>query len=379
MKLNEKIYNCILCAVIGDIIGFGNGEIEFNNNIDLSIKGDKDLERLSGISPYHVSNFISNGGMTNYDMKNKNASDDTILLLATFDAMISTFNLDDDKILNKVEELLLKYYNNDKKKEKRGYGNRTIMSLKRLNDGKDWRKWGFAEKAGGSGASMRSMGIGLIYNGKKNRNKLIKLSILSSVITHNNPLGYLGGLASALFTAYAFEGVSPDLWPFELLKILKSKELDVVIDDIVKHYPETKNKHLEYIKQKFQRRWENYIEFRFNDGKFIELEYLPDWKIFDLRSIQYYKYFGSDGYFNPGSNGCDSVIIAYDCFRDSKTFESLIYYAMLHVGDSDTTGCIAGAFHGAYYGNKVKLVDNLKDVEFANEIKKLCEKATKLL
>ena len=38
---------------------------------------------------------------------------------------------------------------------------------------------------------------------------------------------------------------------------------------------------------------------------------------------------------------------------------------MLHAGDSDTTGCIAGAFYGAYYGDKVKLLDNLLDIEFS--------------
>ena len=54
---------------------------------------------------------------------------------------------------------------------------------------------------------MRCMPIGLIYHGKKNRNKLIYISIMSSKITHNNPIGYLGGLASALFTALAFEEV----------------------------------------------------------------------------------------------------------------------------------------------------------------------------
>ena len=53
----------------------------------------------------------------------------------------------------------------------------------------------------------------------------------------------------------------------------------------------------------------------------------------------------------PGAGGDDSVIIAYDALLDSKdNWEKLVVYSMLHVGDSDTTGTIAGAFYGAMYG-----------------------------
>ena len=37
-------------------------------------------------------------------------------------------------------------------------------------------------------------------------------------------------------------------------------------------------------------------------------------KYFDSRSVFYYENFSKKGYFNPGSNGCDSVIISYDIF-----------------------------------------------------------------
>ena len=53
----------------------------------------------------------------------------------------------------------------------------------------------------------------------------------------------------------------------------------------------------------------------------------------------------------PGAGGDDSVIIAYDALLDAKdNWEKLVVYSMLHVGDSDTTGTIAGAFYGATYG-----------------------------
>ena len=99
-------------------------------------------------------------------------------------------------------------------------------------------------------------------------------------------------------------------------------------------------------------------------------------KLFDRRSQFYYDNFGSKykKYFNPGSNGFDSVIIAYDCLLDCKgSFETLIYYSMLHAGDSDSTGCIAGAFYGAYYG-KFDLPKNLYNIEFYDKMKKLVDK-----
>ena len=97
-------------------------------------------------------------------------------------------------------------------------------------------------------------------------------------------------------------------------------------------------------------------------------------RYFDIRSRFYYDNFTNKKNFNPGSNGCDSVIIAYDCFMDSKSFYSLIFYSMLHSGDSDTTGCIAGAFYGAYHGNIDKLNINKQNIEKINTIETLFNK-----
>ena len=40
---------------------------------------------------------------------------------------------------------------------------------------------------------------------------------------------------------------------------------------------------------------------------------------------------------------------------------------MLHAGDSDSTGCIAGALFGAYYGN-VNLPNKISDIELKNKL-----------
>ena len=94
-------------------------------------------------------------------------------------------------------------------------------------------------------------------------------------------------------------------------------------------------------------------------------------KFLDIRNNLFYEYFNRPGYYNPGSNGLDSVIIAYDSILECEgNFEKLIYNSMLHAGDSDSTGCIAGALFGAYYGN-ANLPKNLTDIELKIKLDKL--------
>ena len=54
---------------------------------------------------------------------------------------------------------------------------------------------------------MRSACIGLYL--PRNVPKMIDLSIETGRMTHHNPLGYLGGVVSAYFTALAIRNVPP--------------------------------------------------------------------------------------------------------------------------------------------------------------------------
>lgn len=376
MNLYDNYLYSIHCAIIGDIIGFGNGSVEFNFNQDNMINNRSDVDKITSISTRHVANFISKGGYTKIDISKDNASDDTILLLSVLDSLVRLKNQKPNNIIDDIKNNMNKFYKDDFKRDYRAYGHRTIKSLQRIEEGKFWDKFSYSETAGGCGASMRSMPIGLIYHRKNNRNKLMEISIQSSRITHNNAIGYLGGYASALFTAFAIEKIKLEEWIFKLIEYLKSSELKNFIKSVVcKEFPDDYNKHMEDLKS-FTILAQTYVDLKFDGKKYKDSNIDIFMKLFDRRSQFYYDNFGSKykKYFNPGSNGFDSVIIAYDCLLDCKgSFETLIYYSMLHAGDSDSTGCIAGAFYGAYYG-KFDLPKNLYNIEFYDKMKKLVDK-----
>jgi len=373
----NKFYNSILCSVIGDIIGYGNGHVEFNDNTDMKINSPSDINRLTGWSVRHVITFITLGCIENYDFKHNIVSDDTYLLLANLDALIKTYNKDNDVILEEIKNKMIQYYENDDKKNVRNYGIKTVESLMKIKNGYNWRKIKYDSNGGGSGASMRCMPIGLIYHGKKNREKLIYLAIMSSIITHTNPIGYLGGLVSALYSAFAIEGINKNKWPELLFKIFDSDYFNKIISKINSKFPEYKKKQ-NYDIQKFIIWWKSHYNIRFKNKKFIDVNQPTEMsfgmRYFDIRSKFYYDNYTRKGYLNPGSNGCDSTIIAYDAFMDAKCFFSFICYSMLHCGDSDTTGCIAGALYGAYNKN-IKYDFNINDIECIDLINELTNKA----
>lgn len=353
----EDIYiACLVLHAAGDTIGFKNGEWEFK-------KGhitDRIFEK--------IYEFVDYGGINFIPKKDWRVSDDTILHMKNAYALLEDFETVNSfgKILTKK---YIEAYDQFLKEglEYRYPGITTMENFKKLKEGTKWDEMHYYLEAGGSGASMRSLCIGLAFYGEENRQKLIQMAIESSRMTHNSTVGYLGGMTSALFTAYAIEGIDIKKWPLMLM--------DLFTDDVIKNYiRKAKRGYQEFMRDQdiFIDKWKRYMEDKFDEkGNPIKRR---STKNLIFRSKYYWDNFGykKKAHFFPGSGGDDSVIIAYDSLLDAEdSWEKLVFYSMLHAGDTDTTGCIAAGWRGAIMGFADIPEIIFKNLEYKDELKKI--------
>lgn len=353
----DKYRACMMLHAVGDTIGFYNGKWEF-------MQGP-----LLGKTAEKLMQFIDFGGVLYVPKKGWIVSDDTVLHMEVANALLGKWT-DLDGFLELLINNFLDALNSFHKEgfELRYPGNTTIKSLIHITENKNYKTIPYDKGAGGSGASMRNLCIGLALHGLNNRKKLIEMSIESSRITHNYPTGYLGGMVSALFTAFAIENIDIRKWPFLLMEYLRDNMVDEVMKGLERQYKE-------YLRDShnFKKHWMVYIEDRF-DSKGNPVKRESDKHIM-LRAKYYFDQFGydQDGRL-IGSGGDDSVIIAYDALLScGGIWEKLVVYAMLHGGDSDTTGCIAAGWYGAIYGFGDVPDNALKNLEFKDKLEGLSE------
>lgn len=366
----EKYIAAFVLHALGDTIGFKNGEWEFNyNQKNISLNMTTEI----------LFDFISLGGINDIDLNGWNVSDDTIinmamgrgLLESKYDVMkiistnksnSNTKTKSNENIIHNVEQQMIIAFNAMKDDEKKGkdrfYGVTTWKYIKQINKGHDGRTLPYDKSSGGNGAAMRAGPIGLIYYGEKNRNLLIKSAIELSKITHNSSFGFLGGLTMALFTSFIIEEIDIIKWPFLLVNILNS-------DDVKQYIKPNSDEEDDY--EKFIHYWIKYIDTRFNDKEPIMSR---SHKNLIFRSRYYYENFtrNTDS-FLIGESGFCVMIMAYDSLLDSRNcWEKIIIYSGLHLGDSDTTCAIACFLYGLLYGFADVPDDNLKYLEFKDEL-----------
>lgn len=350
-------YNIMYYQSIGDTIGYYNGKWEFNHG---NIHEDSS----------YVNNmwyeFVHLGGINDFQIKHLKASDDTIMYLSTLQVIINNFDSIDDF----GEKLKQAYISSLPLLSERHPGNTVINSLE-IQKSVKWDSLSYDKKAIGSGSCMRSGSIGIFYAGLANRERLIELSVESSRITHNSATAILGSITAALFTAYAVERVPINRWASKLLKLLKSSK----IDNYMKQSRPDQFDDFMRDKIVFVGQWEKYIDLLFS-GSTPKL----DIKMM-INGVLRFKYLSdnfSKGCYIPGACADDSLIMAYDSLiRCTGSIEKLLFYSILHPGDSDTVGSIAFSWFGAYYGSPAndKIVDRYKkDLEFKSTMKKCFNK-----
>ncbi len=369
-KIDEKIEASLMLSSYLETVGYKNGHWEFNYNYGDII--DKNKNNKVWITLIH--NFFVLGGVQNLCIKNWNSSDDTVLSMAIFEACINGGGYSNYvKYYLKYKDLLF-----DKK---RNAGLETINSIQLLDREHNIKLDDIPIRSsmGGNGAAMRTGPIGLIY--RRNVEKVIDESIISSQITHNYFLGFLGGMVTALFTYFAINNIKPWKWANELIKLYDDKIIH-------KYYP---SKHDIKDLDEYMGLWKKYQETRIPKLKYknnIEEYIFPENRLDYLMEFEYNKH-NKTKYNEIGANGLTCCIFTYDCLLSSLitpcsnildfdnciiNWESFYILSTIHPGDNDTTGSIAGSWYGAYCGYDNIDKTKMKELEFYKEIKNLINK-----
>ncbi|CAD5112144.1 DgyrCDS1383 [Dimorphilus gyrociliatus] len=368
MSYLQRFKACLVLSGVGDAMGYYNGKFEFEK---------------SGSRIHSKVNKL--GGLENLQIKLPSwmVSDDTVMHIATAKALIG------NKDITPSEKLYLKlveeYANCMSDMNGRAPGNTCMSALVYLQSHKgSGYKIPFNQRGAGCGAAMRSMCLGLVYQKPEQLDDLIKVSIEAGRITHNHPIGYLGSLVSALFTAYAING---KVYSIEMIRY-KTEILDVPIKSWGHNLLKVLPMALEYVKSEgrdveentqkwhsFEDSWRSYLKTRqILDGENEPV--FPNNYDVDERD-EFYTSLSISGW--AGSCGHDAPMIAYDALLKSKdNWLELCLSGVLHGGDNDSTGAIAGAWYGALYAYKDVPKNHYKNLEYRDVLKSLATSLYKL-
>ncbi|XP_062390402.1 ADP-ribosylhydrolase ARH1-like isoform X1 [Sardina pilchardus] len=349
--LQERYQACMILSGAGDALAYNHGDWEFEKN------GEKIHKEVA-----------AKGGLENLDVLQFPVSDDTIMHLATAEALAETGK--DASVKDLYNALVKKYIECMDDMSGRAPGFTCISSVAYLkeNQSRDWRL-PFSKVGGGCGAAMRAMCVGLRFPGPEQEHLLVAVSVESGRMTHHHPTGYLGALAAALFTAYAVRGSPPvEAWGQGLMKVLEKAEEYVKQEG---HCVKENMKQWDF----FEDRWEKYLEKRGILEGTGKAQFPDDYGV-TAREV-FYKSVSFRG--TGGASGHDAPMIAYDALlRAGDSWTELANHGFFHGGDSDSTAAIAAAWWGALYGFHNVPPKNYEKLEYYYRLSNVADKLYKL-
>ncbi|XP_064869141.1 ADP-ribosylhydrolase ARH1 isoform X1 [Oncorhynchus nerka] len=351
VPLEQRYKASMVLSGAGDALGYNHGTWEFEND---GVLIHEQVQKRGGLEKLDAIDFP--------------VSDDTVMHLATAEALVKVGEGASLPVLYRA--LVEKYIVSMTDMDGRGAGITCINSVARHKQRTDEDiKIPFNKRGGGCGAAMRAMCIGLRFPDPEQEHLLIAVSVESGRLTHHHPTGYLGALAAALFTAYAVRGTLPvEAWGHRLMEVLdKAKEYVRHSGNCV----ELNMEHWDY----FGNQWKSYLEKRgILDGK-SKPRFPDSYGVKERESFYRAVSFKGCG----GASGHDAPMIAYDALlRAGDSWVELANHGFFHGGDSDSTAVIAAAWWGALFGFRGVPEINYQRLEYRDRLSKLGEWLYKL-
>ncbi|XP_069508207.1 ADP-ribosylhydrolase ARH1-like [Ambystoma mexicanum] len=340
MMITRDMYRAsMLLSAAGDALGYRNQRWEYCTS-----------------GPQIHQELLELGGLQNIwvQLPNWPVSDDTVLHLATAEALAEGEAMD-----ALWPNMAGRYVEAMKDMEGRKPGPTSILGTSQLRPGEaNGHRIPFNPTATGCGAAMRAMCIGLRYPHPSELEHLICVSVESGRMTHHHPTGYLGAVASALFTAYAVQRKPLVEWGAGLMTTLP------LVQDYVRAVGVDVEANLSSWTY-FTEKWAWYLEERGLSNGVGPPRFPPVYSPAERDDI--YKTFSLDGW--AGRSGHDAPMIAYDALLGADdSWEELCSRSMFHAGDSDSTGVIAGACFGILHGLTGVPEGNYQNLEYRTRI-----------
>jgi len=330
----NKYIGLFLLHALGDVLGTKN--LYNEDNI-----GDTSLGRI----PEFIFDFIEMGGVNGIDITDLMVSDNTLFHISIAKSVLKFKGKFSENFFIFVKRNIAEMHNKMVREYKKGifrYPNpKTAEYIQKFTKEKDARFFKYDPTTWENGSTARSMCIGLAFNKPEQLETLIEMSIKTCKLTHNSPYGFLSGFNVAYFVSLAIQQIPINKWPNLLVDLLESDKIKKYINY------ETNGEIVDYVS--YIRYWRKYIDTRFIDEKPIKTRVTGN---LVFRAKYYFENFvaGTEAEAS-GASGFSAVIMAYDSILDCDgKWEKIIFYAILHPGECDTTGAIAGGFYGALYG-----------------------------